>query len=189
MPPGFGDESVKRETVHECERPLGGPGYFAVVCGELGPIAQIIGGGERAPVHAHRQRRDRDKFETLLVTVLANRVRDFAIYIAIGLCLGLLCVWFALDKIDVKWLSLTFETCLVFGCAIGALRRQWRVPVFWISLVVFFIVHLTAFVFVLQQVREWRAPIVGLMFVIETAAIMSLCELITQTWRNKKKER
>jgi ribose/xylose/arabinose/galactoside ABC-type transport system permease subunit len=117
--------------------------------------------------------------------VTANRIRDFSAYIAVGLCLALVCLWFAERDIDVKWLSLAIETCLVFGCTIGWLKRLWRRPSFWISLGVLFIVHLIAFGLVLQHVREWRASIVGVTFAVETGAVTALCELLGRAFRTR----
>jgi len=93
----------------------------------------------------------------ILFKVTANRVRDFAAYIVIGLFVGGASLWFAVYDIDVKWFSLASETCLVFGCTIGMSRRLWRRRAFWPCLVVFMAVHLAIFVIALRQVRQWRA--------------------------------
>jgi|SRR5579863_4747614 len=97
----------------------------------------------------------------------ANRVRDFAVYIAIGLCVGLWCFWFAERDIDKKWLTLTLEAFLVFGSTIGSLKRLWRLSVFWIGIVVLLVDHLTAFGVVLRQISEWRAMAVRLISLVD----------------------
>jgi hypothetical protein len=119
----------------------------------------------------------------------ANRVRDFAAYIAIGLFFAGACIWFAVHDIDVKWLSLAFETCLVFGCTIGMNRRMWRLQTFWLCLVAFMGVHLTIFVLALRQVQQWRAPIVSMIFVIETSAASSLCSVVTSRVELRRRKR
>jgi hypothetical protein len=121
--------------------------------------------------------------------VTAQRARDFAIYTAIGLGFGLLCISFAVRNIDVKWLTLSFETSLVFGWTIAALKRLWRIPIFWISLAFFLIVHLIAFVLVLREVHQWRAPIVGLTFTIEAGAVVTSCEFFSPSLGKRRKER
>jgi len=117
----------------------------------------------------------------------ANRVRDFAAYIVISLFFAGACIWFAVHDLDVKWFSLAFETCLVFGCTIGMNRRMWRLQTFWLCLVVFMGVHLTIFVLALRQVQQWRAPIVSVIFVIETSAALLLCGAVTSREMRRRK--
>lgn len=123
----------------------------------------------------------------ILFKVTATRVRDFAAYIVIGLFFSGACIWWAVHDIDFKWFALAFETCLVFGCAVGMSRRFWRLAAFWWCLIVLFGIHLALFATVLRQVREWRAPIVGLVFVIETGAVTTVCDAVTS--RVKRRER
>lgn len=113
----------------------------------------------------------------------ASRIRDFVLYVAIGLSLVLSVIFFAKRNLDVKWLGLMFVTCCVFGSTIGALKRFWRIPIFWITLGICFIAHLAGFVLVLRQVHQWRGATAGLIFVVETAALTALCELVA--WRSR----
>ncbi len=92
--------------------------------------------------------------------------------VAIALALGAACIWFAERDVDVKWLSLVFETFVVFGYAIGTLRRFWRQPVFWFGVAAIFVIHTVAFALILRQVSQWRAPVVGLIAVIEAGAVV-----------------
>jgi len=121
--------------------------------------------------------------------VTVNRIRDFAIYIAIGLCLSLACIWFAFRDIDFKWLGLSFETSLVLGCTIGWSRSLWRQTAFWVGLGFFLAIHLTAFVVVVQRMSIWRAPLVGATFAIETCAAIALCEFVTARFEVRRGRR
>jgi glucan phosphoethanolaminetransferase (alkaline phosphatase superfamily) len=109
----------------------------------------------------------------------ANRVRDFAAYIVISLFFAGACIWFAVYDVDVNWLSLAFETCLLFWLHNRNEQAPVATPGLWLCLVAFMGVHLTIFVLALRQVRQWRAPIVSLIFVIETSAALFLCSVVT----------
>jgi len=117
--------------------------------------------------------------------VTISRLRDFAAYIAIGLCFAALCIWFAERDIDKKWLSLTFETCLVFGYVIGTLRRFWRQPIFWVGTALVFVIHVVTFGLILHQLREWRAPTVGYIGVLEMAGLTTVLEKTIRKTRTR----
>ena len=112
----------------------------------------------------------------MLFEVTADRIRDFAAYIVIGVVFCGTCLWFAVHDIDVKWFSLLFETCLVFGCTIGMSRRLWRRLTFWVCLIVLIGVHFAAFGIVLRHIQQWRAPEVSVAFVIETSVALTICQ-------------
>lgn len=91
-----------------------------------------------------------------------NRIRDFALYIAIGLLVGLLAMWLAsyTDRSAAakifKWLALAVNTLIVFGYTIKFNRVLWKHRSFWVTLFLLLFVHLFAFVVVLRLVDEFR---------------------------------
>jgi hypothetical protein len=74
--------------------------------------------------------------------VSAARIRDFAVYIAVGVAFVLLIAWSVDRDIEFKWIGLVFETCLVFGCAVWDLKRYWRSLALWSALFLALVVHL-----------------------------------------------
>ncbi|MBZ5676748.1 MAG: hypothetical protein LAP61_21110 [Acidobacteriia bacterium] len=91
----------------------------------------------------------------------ANRIRDFVLYIAIGLLVGLLAMWLAFhsDRSGsevFKWPGLAVNTAIVFGYAIKFNRILWKRRSFWMTLFLLLFVHLFAFVIVLRLVDDFR---------------------------------
>jgi hypothetical protein len=109
------------------------------------------------------------------VLVTSNRLRDYVAYVTIALAVGAVCILFVDRDIDKKWLAFALETLLVFGYAIGSLKRLWRQPIFWLVLTSFFVIHIVVFGLALQQVRQWRAPVVGLIGALETGFVAVAC--------------
>jgi hypothetical protein len=91
----------------------------------------------------------------------ANRIRDFFLYIAIGLLVGLLAMWLAFHSSRsgsevLKWSGLAVNTAIVFGYTIKFNRVLWKRRSFWVILFLLLCVHLFAFVIVLRLVDEFR---------------------------------
>ncbi len=105
-----------------------------------------------------------------------KRVRDFVLYICIGVAVGFLCIEFAESNIDSKWMALLFETCLVFGFVIAEQRQFRNRTPFWIVLLVLFAIHLVIAVFIVQHISNLKAVWVGTAFVIEAAAFTALLD-------------
>jgi urea transporter len=118
-----------------------------------------------------------------------GRFQNVALGVLIALFFALLSFWFEENAIDVKWLSLTVETGLVFGLSIGILKHLWKRPVFWLSLACFPIVHLAVFRTVLQGVREWRGASISGAFVLETSIVIGLCELLSRAIKTRQDRR
>jgi len=74
----------------------------------------------------------------------ANRMRDFALYIAISLLVGLSIMWLAshTDRSSAgkifKWLGLAANTLIVFGYTIKFNRVLWKRRSFWVTV---FLLH------------------------------------------------
>ena len=105
-----------------------------------------------------------------------KRALDFVLYICIALAFGFLCIWFAENHIDSKWLAVVLETCFVFGVAIVEQRESWKSPPFWIVLLIVFAVHSLVAIVVVRKMSELRGAWVSVAFVVETVAIVGLLE-------------
>jgi hypothetical protein len=91
----------------------------------------------------------------------ANRIRDFALYIAIGLLLGLSIMWLAFHSDRpgsevFKWPGLAVITAIVFGYTIKANRIFWKRGSFWGTISLLLFVHLCGFVTVLRRIDGLR---------------------------------
>jgi uncharacterized membrane protein YccC len=91
----------------------------------------------------------------------ANRIRDFFLYIAIGLIVGLLAMWLAFHSSRsgsevFKWPGLAVNTAIVFGYTIKSNRVLWKRRSFWVTFFLLLCAHLFAFVIVLRLVDEFR---------------------------------
>lgn len=113
-----------------------------------------------------------DTLAARLIELPARRIIDFAAYIAIGLGFGLFSILFAYRDIDFKWVALSFETALVFGCLIAWQKRRWRVTAFWLVLTGILIAHLGLSVLLLRTIGKIRAVWVGLAFLVETSVLI-----------------
>lgn len=65
----------------------------------------------------------------------ASRMRDYVIYVSIGIVLVALIMWSAVrypgpPKIEAKWVFLAVETPIIFGYAIADFRRCFGRPFF-----------------------------------------------------------
>lgn len=92
----------------------------------------------------------------------ANRVRDFAIYIGVGLTLGLATVWcgfhFEIHNTETlgKWIGFAAITAILFGYVIRAHRRFLRTAGFWTVTSLLLAVHLVGFILVLRRTQHWH---------------------------------
>lgn len=118
-----------------------------------------------------------------------NRLRDYVLYVAVGLCFGCACVWRAYHDVDFRWIVLVFETCLVFGYTIARLRRLWRQSLFWVTLGFLFAIHSTVFGIAFRQVPRWRAPVVGFVFVMEIVAATPLFKVAITCLEARRRRR
>jgi hypothetical protein len=121
----------------------------------------------------------------------ANRVRDFVIYTAIGLLVGLSIMWLAfhtdrpVEARIFKWLGLAVNTMIVFGYAIKENRILWKRRSFWGVLSLLLFVHLFVFVAFLRQIDELRVFWWGVITIMEYFAIL----VATGYWLGKSAER
>jgi hypothetical protein len=91
----------------------------------------------------------------------ANRIRDFVLYIAIGLLVGLSIMWLAFHSdrsgSDVfKWPGSAVITAIVFGYTIKENRTFWKRGSFWWTMTLLLFAHVCVFVTVLRRIDELR---------------------------------
>ena len=91
----------------------------------------------------------------------ASRFRDFALYVAIGLLVGLSLMWLAFhsDRSGgeaLKWPGFAVITAIVFGYTIQENRISWKRGSFWRTMSLLLFVHLCVFVTVLRRIDELR---------------------------------
>jgi hypothetical protein len=98
--------------------------------------------------------------DTQRTTHIRSRVRDFVLYIAIGLAfVGVLIVVAQMgvsQDVYIRWGGLALNTAILFGYFIADSRqffRRWR---FWALTAVLLSVHLAGFIVVLTHVAEWK---------------------------------
>jgi hypothetical protein len=106
----------------------------------------------------------------------ASRVRDYTIYIGIGIGVFAFIGWLAthyagISKREFKWAILLLETPILFGYAIAGYRRCFVRPLFWVMILGLLAIHLTLFSIVLAHVN-WISPLwYGAIAPIETVGI------------------
>jgi peptidoglycan/LPS O-acetylase OafA/YrhL len=89
-----------------------------------------------------------------------SRVRDFVLYIVIGLAFVGVLIAVARSSVShdafIKWGGLAFMTAVLFGYFIsksGQFLREWK---FWALTAILLSVHLAAFAVILTHVDEWK---------------------------------
>lgn len=107
---------------------------------------------------------------------LSSRVRDFAVYIAIGvvLVMGVLwCSWHNIGGGDaiVRWGGLCAHSAIVFGFTISWRQKSERGIGFWLSLGGLAVLHSVLFALALLRAPEWRASWFVLMLPLEILLI------------------
>ena len=89
-----------------------------------------------------------------------SRVRDFVLYIAIGLAFVGVLIAVARSSVNhdafIKWGGLAFMTAVLFGYFVsksGQFLRKWK---FWALTAILLSVHMAAFAVILSHVDEWK---------------------------------
>jgi hypothetical protein len=103
-----------------------------------------------------------------------KRVRDYFIYIGIGIALVGFLIWSAgvdVSESTIKWIGLAVETPILFGYAVADYRRSWKRPSFWLVIVGLLAVHLIGFAVVLAHVRSWGPLLFVACFPVENVGI------------------
>jgi hypothetical protein len=91
----------------------------------------------------------------------ARRVRDYVIYVSIGLAIVGFGIWHAdrgggdLPESAWKWIGLAVTTPILFGYAVVEYRRDWRQARFWGIILALLMIHLGLFSIVLSHVKSW----------------------------------
>jgi hypothetical protein len=119
----------------------------------------------------------------------ASRVRDYAIYISIGLGLVGLILWRAerggpgIPESAWKWIGLALTTPILFGYAVKEYRRDWSHLRFWCVVLLLLAAHLALFSIILAHVNRWGMLGFVLVFPIENAGIYAT--LLKAGYRSK----
>jgi hypothetical protein len=108
-----------------------------------------------------------------LSRVTARRLRDFLIYIAIALAIGLGIAWYAYagpptqsDAIA-RWGGLALNTIVLFEYMIRDSKPVWRVPAFWVLMLAMLSAHIVVFAAILLHARAWKVLWFLVMYPIE----------------------
>ncbi|MDR3718929.1 MAG: hypothetical protein P4K98_09015 [Bryobacteraceae bacterium] len=110
-----------------------------------------------------------------------NRVRDYVVYIAIGLAAVAVLTLLAWNtsagssRAFFKWLGLAFSTAIVFGYAIQGARRDWNYGSLWTVIGLALAIHLVTFWWVLSRFDEWRLIWYVPTSLVEAVAIRAAC--------------
>ncbi len=88
------------------------------------------------------------------------RLRDFALYVAIGLVVAMLAIGVAQTDIShdafVRWGGLAVNTCVLFGYFIADSRSFFRKWSFWAVTIALLSLHAAVFCIVLTHVSQWK---------------------------------
>lgn len=111
----------------------------------------------------------------------SNRVRDFVLYLVIGI--ALLALIFAIaafgvnGDLFVEWFSLAVFTLLLFGYFIAGSRPLWKRSKFWVVSCLCFLLHLIGFLALIHVVAFVKPIWFGMIGVIEMATLLCLRRL------------
>jgi hypothetical protein len=90
----------------------------------------------------------------------SRRLRDFSLYIAIGMLIVVAAIGMAQNDIShksfIRWGGLTVNTSVLFGYFIADSRPLFGRLSFWVLTIALLLVHLTVFAIVLIRVSEWK---------------------------------
>jgi hypothetical protein len=106
-----------------------------------------------------------------------KRVRDFALYIAVGIVFSLGVVWYSFTSNGSgtetigKWVGLTGTTLILFGYAIRTHRRFISQVSFWLVILALLVVHLSVFIVILEKVEHWKVLWFVFAYPVENIAI------------------
>ena len=97
------------------------------------------------------------------------RVRDFALYIVIGVAIFGGAFWWALHQaktggspnLPMKWIAFAAVTGIAFGYAIMGQRPNWRKPRLWAALGVLAIVHCALGILVIWRLSAFPVILMG----------------------------
>jgi hypothetical protein len=91
---------------------------------------------------------------------IRSRIRDFVLYIAIGLAFVGVLIVIAQNGVSqdvyIRWGGLALNTAILFGYFIADSRQFFRRWQFWALTAVLLSVHLAGFIVVLTHVAEWK---------------------------------
>lgn len=92
---------------------------------------------------------------------LARKLRDWGIYLLAGLCVVFLAVLAAQHDVATDsrlfraWIPLGLFTCFIFGYLVAVYKRLWGAWRFWLALGALLILHLLAYVVLLERTGGW----------------------------------
>lgn len=88
------------------------------------------------------------------------RLRDFALYVAIGLFVAMVAIGVAQTDVShdafIRWGGLAVNTCVLFGYFIADSRPLFRRWSFWGLTIALLSLHTTVFCIVLTHVSQWK---------------------------------
>lgn len=111
----------------------------------------------------------------------SNRVRDFALYLVIGI--ALLALIFAVayfgvnGDLFIEWFSLAAFTLLLFGYFIADSRSLWKRSKFWVISSLCLLLHLVGFLALMHFVTFVKPIWFGMIGVIEMVVLLGLRRL------------
>jgi hypothetical protein len=106
-----------------------------------------------------------------------KRIRDFAVYIAVGILFSLSVVWYSFTSNGSgtetigKWVALTGTTLILFCYAVRTHRRFMSQASFWLVILALLVVHLSVFIVILENVEHWKVLWFVLAYPVENIAI------------------
>src|SRR5580658_8615896 len=97
-----------------------------------------------------------------------SRLRDFALYIAIGVAFGMVAFFMGRSSMSLKetsrWLSLIFFSAILYGTFIALNRPLYRTSSFWALTAVLLALHSILFIAIVMKVEQWRPIWSAVMF-------------------------
>jgi hypothetical protein len=99
---------------------------------------------------------------------IQNRVRDFALYIAISLAVGAVAILLGRSHLSLgaisQWFGLAFYSAVLYGIFISANWYARRQRHFWLVTILAFCVHAATFAAIIVNVPQWRPIWSAVMF-------------------------